>query len=176
MNRRNIFGLSVITALGLTLLPGSAVAQQKSLKEQLVGTWTVASWEQANKDGTKFQRFGANPKGVNVFDANGRFFVMFARPDLPKIASSDPMKTTPAENKAVMEGTIAYYGTYSVDETGKTVTLRVEASSFPNQVGSEQKRTITSLTASELALSNPTALTGGQINYVMKRASAVVIN
>ena len=73
------------------------------------------------------------------------------------------MKTTPAENQVVMEGTIAYYGTYTVGETGKTVSLRVEASSFPNHVGSEQKRTITSLTASELKLSNPTALTGGQI-------------
>jgi hypothetical protein len=67
MNRRNLLGLSVITALGVTLLPGSALAQQKLLKERLVGTWTVASWEQANKDGTKFQRFGANPKGINVF-------------------------------------------------------------------------------------------------------------
>ena len=176
MNRRNIFGLSVIAALGLALLPGSALAQQKSLKEQLVGTWTAASWEQTNKDGTKFQRFGANPKGVNVFDANGRFFVMFARADLPKFASSNPMKTTPEENKAVMEGSIAYYGTYTVDETAKTPTLRVEASSFPHQVGSEQKRTINSLTASELKLSNPTASAGGHIDYVMKRASAVVIN
>jgi Lipocalin-like domain len=176
MKRRNILGLSVIAALGLAFLPGSTLAQQKSLKEQLVGTWTVASWEQTNKDGTKLQRFGANPKGVNVFDANGRFFVMFARADLPKFASNNPMKTTPEENKAVMEGSIAYYGTYTVDEMGKTVTLRVEASSFPNQVGSEQKRTITSLTASELKLGNPTALTGGHIEYVMKRASTVVIN
>jgi len=176
MKRRNILGLSVIAALGLALLPGSALAQQKSLKEQIVGTWTAASWEQTNKDGTKFQRFGANPKGVNVFEANGRFFVMFARADLPKFASNNPMKTTPEENKAVMEGSIAYYGTYTVDETGKTVTLRVEASSFPNQVGSEQKRTIDSLTAGELKLSNPTVLTGGHIDYVMKRATTVVIN
>jgi hypothetical protein len=71
---------------------------------------------------------------------------------------------------------IAYYGTYTVDETGKTLTLRVEASSFPNQVGSEQKRTITSLTANELKLGNPTALSGGQINYVMKRATTVASN
>lgn len=176
MKYRNIFGLSMVAALGLALLPGSALAQQKSLKEQVVGTWTVVSWEQTTKEGTKFQRFGANPKGINVFDASGRFFVMFARPDLPKIASSNPMKTTPEENKAVMEGTIAYYGTYTVDETGKAITLRVESSSFPNQVGSEQKRMITSLTASELALSNPAALTGGLINYVMKRASTVVLN
>jgi Lipocalin-like domain len=176
MNRRHILSLSMITGLGLALLPGSALAQQKSLKEQLVGTWTVVSWEQVHKDGTKFHRFGTNPKGVNVFDANGRFFVMFARPDLPTFASSSPMKTTPEENKAVMEGTIAYFGTYTVDEPSKIVTLRVEASSFPNQVGSEQKRSIESLTASELKLSNTTALTGGQINYVMKRATTLASN
>jgi len=176
MNPRNMLTLSMITALGLALLPGNAIAQQKSLKDQLIGTWTAVSWDQANKDGSKFQRFGANPKGVNVFDANGRFFVMFARSDLPKIASNNPSTPTPEEAKALAEGSIAYYGTYTVDETGKTVTLRVEASSFPNQVGIDQKRTITSLTANELKLSNPTAVSGGQISYVMKRAPAVVTN
>jgi hypothetical protein len=25
-------------------------------------------------DGSKLKQFGANPKGINVFDANGRFF------------------------------------------------------------------------------------------------------
>jgi Lipocalin-like domain len=176
MNRRNIISLSVLAALTLTSLTGSAVAQQKSVKGQLVGTWSATSWEQTNKDGTKFQRFGANPKGVNMFDANGRFFVMFARADLPKNGSNDPMKTTSEENKAVVEGTIAYFGTYAVDEAGKTITLRIEASSFPNQVGSEQKRTITSLTANELKMGNPTALSGGQITYVMKRASTLASN
>jgi pyruvate dehydrogenase complex dehydrogenase (E1) component len=173
MNRRNSLGLFIVAASGLALLPGSAVAQQKSLKEQLVGTWTVVSWDQVTKDGNKFQRFGANPKGVNVFDANGRFYIMFARPDLPNIAANDPMKSTPEENKAVMEGSIAYFGTYTVDETSKSASLRVEASTFPNQVGREQKRTIVSLTANELTLTNPTALTGGLITYVMKRATTV---
>jgi hypothetical protein len=176
MDRRNILGLSVITAVGLTLLPGSALAQQKSLKEQLVGTWTVVSWDQATKDGSKFERFGANPKGVNVFDANGRFFVMFARPDLPKIAARDPMKTTPEENKAIMEGSIAYFGTYTVDEPGKSISLRVESSTFPNQVGSEQKRAVASITANDLKLTNPSALTGSPISYVLKRATTIASN
>jgi hypothetical protein len=176
MNRRHILSLSVLTAMGLALLPSSALAQQKSLKEQLVGTWTVASWEQVLPDGSKLQRFGDNPKGVHVFDANGRYVVMFARPDLPKIASRNPMKTTPEENKAVMEGTIAYYGTYTVDEATKVITLRVEASSFPNQVGADNKRTITSLTADELKYQNTTALTGGQIYIAFKRAQAAATN
>jgi hypothetical protein len=173
---RHVFGLSLIAALGLVWLPSGALAQQKSLKEQLVGTWTAVSWEQVNKDGSKLLRFGANPKGVNVFDANGRFFVMFARPDLPKIASRDPSRTTPEESKAIVEGTIAYFGTYSVDETRKRVTLHVEASTLPNQVGSEQKRIVTSITDDELQLGNSTTFTGELINYVMKRASPVVVN
>jgi Lipocalin-like domain len=176
MNRRHILSLSVITALGLAFLPGSALAQQKSLKEQLVGTWTVVSWDQVNKDGSKFQRFGANPKGVNVFDANGRFYVMFARADLPKFTANNPMKTTSDENKAVMEGSIAYFGTYTVDEAGKSISLRVDASTFPNQVGIEQKRNITSISANDLQVSNPNASAGGQINVVMKRATTVAIN
>ena len=176
MNRRNILSLSAITALGFALLPGSAVGQQKSLKDQLVGTWTTVSWEQTNKDGSKFQRFGANPKGVNVFDANGRFYVMFARADLPKFAANNPMKTTSEENKAVMEGSIAYFGTYTVDEAGKSISLRVEASTFPNQVGNEQKRNITSISANDLQVSNPNASAGGQISYVMKRATTVATN
>ena len=48
MKRRNILGLSLITALGLALLPSSAVSQQKSLKDQLVGTWTLVSWERVS--------------------------------------------------------------------------------------------------------------------------------
>jgi hypothetical protein len=32
-----------MTALGMILLSGNAVAQQKSLKESLVGTWTLIS-------------------------------------------------------------------------------------------------------------------------------------
>src|SRR6202022_1466478 len=122
MNRRNILTLSAIAALGLALLPGSAVSQQKSLKEQLVGTWTVVSWEQTNADG-KLQRFGANPKGLNVFEANGRFFIMYARPDLPKIAGGNPSSATPEEAKAIVAGSVAYFGTYAVDEGSKVISF-----------------------------------------------------
>src|SRR6516164_8090546 len=72
--------------LGLTALPNSAISQQWSIKDQLVGTWTLASWEHALPNGSKVQSYGTNPKGIVVFDAKGRFFLMFARPDLPKIA------------------------------------------------------------------------------------------
>jgi Lipocalin-like domain len=171
MNRRHVFTLSVIPVLAL-ILTSAAEAQQKTLKEQLAGTWTVVSWEQIGKDGNKFERFGANPQGVNVFDANGRFVVMFARADLPKLAARDPMKSTPQENKAIMEGSIAYFGTYTVDEAAKTISMRVETSTFPNQVGIEQRRTV-SISGNELRLTNTTTLTGNTINYVLRRLTSV---
>lgn len=170
MNRRSAISLSAMTALGLALLSGSTFAQQKSLREQLVGTWTLVSWEQKKKDGSKLQRFGVNPKGVSFFDANGHFFIMFARPDLPKIASNNASTMTPEEAKAIASGSIAYFGTYTVDETSKVMTLRVESSSRPNQVGVDQKRTITSLTADELEYTNTTAITGDNINLAFRRA------
>jgi hypothetical protein len=172
MNRRNILSLSAITAFGLALLPNSgALAQTKPIKDQLVGTWTLVSWEQANKDGSKQQDFGPNPKGVASFDANGRFFVMFARPDLPKIASTDRMKVTPQEAQAINLGSIAYFGTYTVDEPSKTLLFKIESSTYPNQLGTEAKRVISSLTADELKYTNTTPLgAGSSITTAFKRA------
>ena len=170
MDRRSNLGMAALVALALASLPSSAVGQQKSLKDQLVGTWTLVSWDQTNKDGTKFQRFGANPKGYNIFDASGRFFIMFARSDLPNIASKNPSTPTPEEAKAIVGGAIGYFGTYTVNEADKSFTLNVEASSFPNQRASGQKRTIVSVTADELKYSNPVPLTGGEIQYVFRRA------
>jgi hypothetical protein len=171
VNRRSIIRISAITALGLVFSLTGAVAQTKSIKDQLVGTWTLVSWEQTNKDGSKQQDFGPNPKGVTSFDANGRFFVMFARPDLPKISSNDRIKPTPQEAQAISVGSIAYFGTYTVDEPSKTLLLKMESSTYPNQLGTEAKRVITSLTADELKYTNTTPIGGSSaISTAFKRA------
>ena len=172
MTRRRVLSTSAIIVLGLAVLPGSAVSQQKSMKDQLVGTWMLTSWEQeGGQTGPKFQRFGANPKGFTIFDASGRVYAMFARPDLAKIASNNPSTPTPEEAKAIVSGAIAYYGTYTVDETAKVITMKLESSSFANQTASDQKRTVTSLTPTELKMHNTTVLSGGQIYYVYRRAN-----
>ena len=175
MNRRNILTITAITALGLALLPGSAVAQQKPLKDQLVGGWNLVAWERTAPDGTKAHAYGANPKGIVYYGADGRFFVLFARGDLPKIAANDRAKATPEEAKALVDGAIAYSGTYTVDEPSKTIALRLDVTTFPNQ-SANQKRTITSLTADELKFTNPTATAGGRIDVTMKRAPPAATN
>ena len=72
MNRRTIIAVSAIAAFGLGLLPGSAFSQQKSLKEQLVGTWTFVSALDVHPDGSKTDRWGPQ--------SEGRFHVRRYRP------------------------------------------------------------------------------------------------
>jgi hypothetical protein len=158
MKLRTILVLSTTASFALALLSSNVMAQTKSLKDQLVGAWTVTSQEQVRKDGSKVERFGANPKGIAIFEANGLFVTILARPDLPKLASNDPMNPSPAEAKALAVGSLAYFGTYTVDESSKTILLKLEASTLPNQLGFEGKRVINTLTADELKYTNTTAV------------------
>ena len=131
--------------------------------------------ERTTPEGAKIQTYGANPKGIAYYGADGRFFVLFAHGDLPKTAANDRSKATPEEAKALVAGAIGYSGTYSVDEPSKTIALRIEVTTFPNQAPN-QKRVITSLTDSELKFINPGPTAGGQIEVTLKRAPAAATN
>ena len=94
MNRRDVLSLSATTALGLALLPSSATGQQKSLKEQLVGSWAFVSAADTNKDGTKTNRWGPNPKGLGryafmISRASARNGYGSSRPPVNRVAPGD---------------------------------------------------------------------------------------
>ena len=164
MKTRYTVALSIIAgaALAAALLPSSVVAQEVSLK--------FVSAEDLKPDGSKVDPWGPNPKGAAMFDANGRFTFMIMRSDLPKFASNNRAQATTEEAKAVAQGMIAFYGTYKVNEADKTLTTRIEGSSYPNLIGGEQKRIITSLTGDELRYTNPTTSTGTKAESVWRRA------
>jgi hypothetical protein len=169
MNLRHFLGPLVTAALVLALMSNGAVGQQKSIKDQLVGSWYLVTNQQTLPDGTKRSIYGTNPKGINIFTPDGRFVVLFTRGDLPKIAGTDRAKATADEAKAIVAGSIGYFGTYTVDETAKIITYRTEGTTLANQ-SVEQKRIITVLTAKELSYRNPAATTGAQVDVVLRRA------
>ena len=78
----------------------------------------------------------------------------------PIFRSSPPTtdEAQPGGAMALTVGSIAYFGTYTVDEPSKTVLLKIEASTLPNQLGFEGKRVIAALTADELKFTNTTAV------------------
>ena len=161
MNRRHLLSLSMIAALAIALLPSNAFAQQKSLKEQLVGTWALVSAETTNKDGSKVHSFGPNPKGMVIFAADGRYVQVNISAALPKFASGNRMTGSAEENKAVVQGSIAYYGTWSVDEATKLVSQHVDANTYALHTGTAYKRPISTLTADDLVFTNPGSSAGG---------------
>lgn len=164
---RLLMGLAV-TALGLAVLPDIAVGQQKSLKEQLAGTWRIVSNDNVAPDGTKRQLFGPSPKGILVLAANGQYSQIIVRPDTPKFKVNNRLQGTPEENKAAVHGTTATFGTWSVDEANKMLIVRNEGGMFPNQLGTETKRSVT-LAGDELKVSNPAPASGGKSDSVWKR-------
>src|SRR5437870_2624160 len=98
MNRRSILSVSAITVLGFAILPTSAAfAQQKSLKDQLIGSWMLVSSETIAANGTKQQLYGPNPRGILIFDAGGRYATAQARPNRPKPKSASRFQVTDAE-------------------------------------------------------------------------------
>ena len=128
MNRRNTLSLAAVAVLGLTLLPGTALAQQKPLKDQLAGTWTIVSNDNVAPDGTKRQLFGPNPKGLLILAANGQFAQIMVRADRSNFKANNRLEGTAEENKAAVQGTTATFGTWSADEASKTLASKAACS------------------------------------------------
>jgi hypothetical protein len=62
------------------------------------------------------------------------------------------------------------FGTYTIDEGKKTVTFHIVSSTFPNQQGAAQTRTIDKLTADEFVNTNPNVAGGrGSASNIYKR-------
>ena len=129
----------------------------------LVGMWTLVSVT-LEQDGNKIDMYGAHPQGQAIFAPNGRFSIMFIRSDTPKFASANREAGTSEENKAAVNGSIAYFGTYSVSETDNVIMYHLEGSTFPNWRGVDQKR-LFKLSGDELTLTNPTPSTGSGSGY-----------
>src|SRR3984957_19391639 len=156
INRRSALPFAAMVAL--LFLGVQTLAQ--SAQDQLAGTWMLASIYIEGPDGTRFDAFGPDPTGMLIMDGNGHISVQFIGSGLPKFASNDRLDSTPEENKAVAQGILCYFGTYSVSDADHSLNIHIENSSFPNWKGTDQKRFLT-LTEDEMKWINPTASTGG---------------
>jgi hypothetical protein len=168
MNRRSLLGISAMTALGLAFVSSTAIGQQKSLKEQLVGTWTLVSNEVTPPNGTKGQPYGSNPKGLLIFQAGGRYVEVDGDPNRPKFKIAG--QPTGEELAATTLGHFAAnFGTWSVNEGDKTLTRHYEIALRPNNEGTDLKNSV-NLAGDELKLSGVVPSTGFKVDAVYRRA------
>lgn len=170
MNGRCVFGISVIALVVNFAFANNGFAQAKSLRDQLVGTWIYVSSTGKREDGSNVQR--PSLRGAVTYTADGRFHFITTRTDTPKYASNETTRPSPEEAMAVASGSIAYTGTYTVDESTKTIHANVETSTFPNLVGaSNQRRIVTSISADEMTFVNPRTPSGLTLEFAWKRAN-----
>jgi len=163
--------VALASAVTLAVFGGQALAQQKAgdAKRQIVGTWTLVSSINTAKDGkvTNGVSFGPNPAGRFVFTRNGQYVSVNVNPNLPKFASGNRMQGTAEEYKAVVHGSIASFGTYSVSPDGKGLTLKQEGGTWALRNGKEEKRPLT-LSGDEMKYTTA-ATVGGTSELIYKR-------
>jgi hypothetical protein len=174
MNRCRRLIAYAITLSGFAVGTTNAVAQQRSLEDQLVGSWMIVSAVTVRSDGTKVDTFGSNPKGLQIFEKNGRTSAVIVGSGLPKFASSNRAAGTADENKAVVQRSVAFFGPYSIDEVDKSFTLKVEGSTFPNWEGTTQKRFIVVL-GDDLTITIPAGSGGGTGESKWKRVKSASV-
>ena len=101
-------------------LPVGAIAQQKFIRDQLVGAWTLLLDDGVKADGTHVPAFGPNPIGTLIFTADGHYSLAIARSGRAPFASNNRDTATPDEDKATVQGTFFHFGTYTVDDAAGT--------------------------------------------------------
>jgi lipocalin-like protein len=127
--------LAVSVMLASALVSDSSIAQQKALRDHLIGAWTLVAVVGERADGSKFAPFGPNPKGVVIFSNDGHFSLFQSSANVPKIAANDRAKATSEEATAIVRESIAYFGTYTISEAEKVLSVQLSGSTYANLIG-----------------------------------------
>ena len=98
-------------------------------KQRLIGSWRhIGSTINGKADPSR----GPHPTGIIIYDEHGHMACHVAPDRDVTKAGKEP---TGEEAKAALDGHVAYFGTYSVDEKARTVTHHKQGSVQPGDKG-----------------------------------------
>jgi hypothetical protein len=128
---------------------------EKSLREQLVGAWTLNSYvERDVETGVESHPFGDHPLGFILYTPDGYMSAQLQRPDRRPFADGDILHATREEYAAAGSSYVAYSGRFFVDEKKRSLSHEMAVSFFPNWFGQRQVRLV-ELKGERLQLSIP---------------------
>jgi hypothetical protein len=136
------------------------------LSDRFVGTWRLVSFVGHGADGRETSTYGSKPHGFLIYDKGGRMSVQIARSDRRSFKSGDLFRASPEELKDAFEGYFGYFGRYTVDERAGTVTHHIEGGSYPNFVGTDQRRLFTWQNDCLVLSTPPERMDGSDVTYV----------
>jgi hypothetical protein len=112
-----------------------------SLRDRLLGAWTLVDYTGMDGDGVPRRPLGPQPTGSLVYAEPDRMSAQLmaaGRPPWPKPHASDRGEVL----RAITDGYLAYAGTFAVDEDAMVVTHVPDLSLIPNWVGRPQHRRV----------------------------------
>jgi Lipocalin-like domain len=136
MNRRQVIGM-----IGV----GAAMQAAPTARDRFLGVWKLISYERKSKDGRIDYPYGEKPVGRITYDKAGRMSAQLMRPGRRSTvapgASFIVANATAEEIREAVSGFFAYFGTFDVDDSARTVIHHVQACLVPSWVGTDLKRT-----------------------------------
>ncbi len=160
MNRRQMIGASAFAAA----MPAAPAA-----RDRFIGVWKLISCERKSKDGRIDYPYGEKPVGRITYDRAGRMSAQLMRPGRRStVAPGVSLIAGNANEEEIREavnGFIAYFGTFDVDESAQTVIHHVHACLVPSWAGTDLRRTYR-FNANRLVL---TAVTTGAVELIWER-------
>ncbi len=142
--------LAFQVTLAFGQVTSSAVAQAHNengevVTGQLIGSWRLISVETVRPNGEViYPIYGKHPEGLLVYDRAGWMSVQIVSDPQPTVPVTDSRQgfiaAPPAEKLAAADAFYAYYGTWTVDPTGATVTHHIHQSLMPGERGEDVVR------------------------------------
>jgi hypothetical protein len=133
----------------------------KSLRDRLIGPWSLVSYEERSVDGSpSFFPMGTSPKGIIMYTPDGFMSAQLSKPDRKPFASGDRFKASDYEFKDEATSYIAYTGPFHVDEEKHHLTHSMFISLFPNWIGQTQPR-VARIERNQLFLSTASPMSSG---------------
>ncbi|MCO4876970.1 lipocalin-like domain-containing protein [Paraburkholderia caribensis] len=160
-----LYALIICTGTSMSLA-ASQVADSPTTST-LVGTWRLVSVT-VLKSGSEVEILGQDPKGQLVLNSDGHYVLVGFRADLPSLGSGDRLMGTADENRRIVQGSLAHFGTYTVDRTAQLIVFHIQKGIFPNWDGQTQERPFT-LEGDRLTYRTPGSFGYGASTVVWQR-------
>ena len=113
-----------------------------TIREQLIGTWRLISYETVGIDGSAVHPMGRDAVGFIMYLADGYMSANLMMPGRALFTGGGAGTATQAELCAASAGYFGYAGQYEVDEAEHAVRHHIEVALVPNLVGSTQFRRV----------------------------------
>lgn len=127
------------------------------MKERLLGSWRLVSYETQDATGRRGKPYG-DAVGRISYDAQGNMAGQVMRPDRPTEGQD--------QNRSAYAGYIAYFGTYDVAPDGASVVHHVQGALNPAWVGGDQVRGLR-FDGERLVLSAGVSKNGAVVTHVL---------